>query len=156
MSCARRVARDAQRRALGRTVNGVWRFRWNAWSVTGHLWGWPGTDRYAAVAGVPTRGVRWRFRAAAVTFRSCQPVRNPYPHTRYAGEDLTHIRAFRVSCATARSVARGAHRHGLGMTPPPSGIRTFTWQGWRVRGDLRAAHDRYVASKGRERVEWRF
>src|SRR5262245_21658278 len=94
--------------------------------------------------------------AAADSYRSCAPVRNPYPHTRYVGVDLTDIRAFRVSCATARSVARGAHRQALGITPPPSGIRTFTWQGWRVTGDLRPAQDRYVATKLRQRVEWRF
>ena len=104
----------------------------------------------AAVLGATTPG------AGAASYRSCEPVRNPYPHTRHAGVDLTHIRALRVSCATARRVARGAHRRALGMTPTVSGIRTFTWHGWRVRGDLRGAHDRYVARRDTRRVRWRF
>jgi hypothetical protein len=94
--------------------------------------------------------------AQAASSRSCPPVRNPFPHTRYAGVDLTHISASRVSCATARRVARGAERRALGITPSPSGIRTFTWQGWHVTGDLRPVHDRYVASQGARRVQWRF
>ncbi|MGN6866909.1 MAG: hypothetical protein ACTHMY_00745 [Solirubrobacteraceae bacterium] len=94
--------------------------------------------------------------AEAGSYRSCAPVRNPFAHTRYAGVDLTHIQALHVSCATARRVARDAERHALGITPSPSGIRTFTWQGWHVTGDLRPVHDRYVASKGGGRVQWRF
>lgn len=94
--------------------------------------------------------------AQAASYHSCAPVRNPFPHTRYAGVDLTHIRALHVSCATARRVARDEQRHALGITPSASGIRTFTWQGWHVRGDLRPVHDRYVASKGGARVQWRF
>jgi hypothetical protein len=102
----------------------------------------------AAVAIVPA--------APAATTRSCGSVRDPYPGTRYAGVDLTHITATGVSCRTARSVARGAHRKALGITPPVSGIRTFTWNGWNVGGDLRPAHDRYVATRGSTRVRWRF
>jgi hypothetical protein len=94
--------------------------------------------------------------AEAAAYRSCAPVRNPFAHTRYAGVDMTHIRALQVSCATARRVARDAERRALGITPSPSGIRTFTWQGWHVRGDLRPVHDRYVASMGGRRVQWRF
>jgi hypothetical protein len=94
--------------------------------------------------------------AEAASYRSCAPVRNPFSHTRYAGVDLTHIRALHVSCATARRVARDAERRALGITPSASGIRTFTWQGWHVTGDLRPAHDRYVASMGGDRVQWRF
>lgn len=93
--------------------------------------------------------------AAAASYRSCRPVRNPYPHTRYAGVDLTHIRALHVSCATARHVARRAERRALGMTPTGP-VRRFRWHGWRVRGDLRPAHDPYVARKGARRVRWRF
>ena len=158
VSCAtaRRVARGAQRRGLERTLTGVWRFRWHGWGVTGDLLPWPARERYVAREGLPTRGVRWRFRGAAASSRSCRPVRNPYPRSRYAGVDLTRIRALRVSCATARRVARGAHRRALGMTPTVSGIRTFTWHGWRVRGDLRGAHDRYVARRDTRRVRWRF
>ena len=92
----------------------------------------------------------------AATTRSCGSVKDPYPGTRYAGVDLTHITAKGVSCATARRVARGAHRKALGLTPPPSGIRSFTWDGWKVSGDLRGSHDTYVAAKGSERVRWRF
>jgi hypothetical protein len=94
--------------------------------------------------------------AEAATVRWCPAVRNPFPHTRYAGVDLTHIRASGVSCATARRVARGAERRALGITPSPSGIRVFSWQGWHVTGDLRPAEDRYVASLGARRVQWRF
>jgi hypothetical protein len=92
----------------------------------------------------------------AATTRACGSVRNPYPGTRYAGEDLTRIAATGVSCRAARSVARGAHRKALGLTPDVSGIRTFTWNGWKVTGDLRPAHDRYVATRGSTRVRWRF
>ena len=42
------------------------------------------------------------------------------------------------------------------MTPPASGIRRFRWDGWRVRGDLRPASDKYVARNGTRRVRWRF
>jgi hypothetical protein len=94
--------------------------------------------------------------APAATTRSCGSVRDPYPGTRYAGVDLSHITATGVSCRTARSVARGAHRKALGITPPVSGIRTFTWNGWKVRGDLRPTSDRYVATRGSTRVRWRF
>ncbi len=94
--------------------------------------------------------------ALAATTRACGSVRDPYPGTRYAGEDLTRIAATGVSCRAARSVARGAHRKALGLTPDVSGIRTFTWNGWKVTGDLRPAHDRYVATRGSTRVRWRF
>ena len=94
--------------------------------------------------------------APAATTRSCGGVRDPYPGTRYAGVDLSRITATGVSCRAARSVVRGAHRRALGITPAVSGIRTFTWNGWTVRGDLRAASDRYVATRGSTRVRWRF
>ena len=92
----------------------------------------------------------------AATARSCEPVENPYPNTRYADVDLTGIRAARVSCRRARRVAKGAHFKALGLTPPPSGVRRFTWRGWRVIGDLRGSSDRYLATKGAKRVRWRF
>ena len=61
VSCAtaRRVARGAQRKALGLTPpeSGVLRFRWNGWRVTGDLRG--NSDRYAARRG--TQRVLWRF-----------------------------------------------------------------------------------------------
>lgn len=94
--------------------------------------------------------------ADAATYRSCRPVVDPYAGTRYEGTDLTRIRALRVSCATARRVARGAHRKALGLGPTESGIRTFTWNGWRVRGDLRGSADTYRAAKGTRRVRWVF
>jgi hypothetical protein len=87
---------------------------------------------------------------------SCKPVVNPYPGTRYEGVDLRRIRATGVSCVTARKVARGAHRKALGITPPLSGIRRFTWNGWHVTGDLRGNADSYVASRGKKRVRWVF
>src|SRR6266540_4545474 len=60
--------------------------------------------------------------APAATTRSCGSVKDPYPGTRYAGVDLSHITAKGVSCTTARRVARRAHKKALGLTPPPSGI----------------------------------
>jgi hypothetical protein len=102
----------------------------------------------AIVAAVPA--------TQAATTRSCGSVKDPYPGTRYAGVDLSHITAKGVSCATAKRVAKGAHEKALGLTPPPSGIRSFTWEGWKVSGDLRGSNDKYVASKGSKRVRWRF
>jgi hypothetical protein len=93
---------------------------------------------------------------AAAQAKSCEPVRNPYPGTRYDGTDLSHIRSERASCRTARRVARKAHHKALRLPPPADGIRRFRWHGWRVRGDLRPDHDRYVARKGTRRVRWRF
>jgi hypothetical protein len=94
--------------------------------------------------------------AEGAAARSCRPVLNPYPNTRYEGADLTRIRAIRVTCPGARRVVRGAHRKALGLPVPSSGIRRFTWRGWRVTGDIRGSTDRYVAKKGRRRVSWRF
>jgi hypothetical protein len=94
--------------------------------------------------------------AAAAREEACEPVRNPYPGTEYDGVDLTNIRTLKASCKTARRVARGAHRVALAQTPPPHGIRRFMWKGWRVKGDLRPASDKYVARKGTRRVRWRF
>jgi hypothetical protein len=97
--------------------------------------------------GVPT---------ADAAARSCKPVVNPYPNTRYDGVDLSRIRATGVSCRVARRVARRAHHKALGLTPPPSGIKRFNWRGWRVTGNLRGSSDRYVAARGAKRVRWRF
>ena len=93
--------------------------------------------------------------AEAGVVRACSPVVTPYPGTRYADVDLTRIRANGVSCRGARRVARGAHR-ALALTPPPSGVRRFRWNGWRVVGDLRGSHDRYLAVRGGRRVRWIF
>lgn len=93
---------------------------------------------------------------AAHGARACGSVPDPYPGTRYEGVDLTRIEAVGVSCAIARYVARGAHRKALGITPPASGVRVLRWKGWRVRGDLRGASDRYVARKPGKLVRWRF
>ena len=94
--------------------------------------------------------------AEAATVRACKPIKNPYAGTRYEDVDITRIRATGASCRGARRVARGAHRKALGITPPPSGIRRFTWRGWRVTGNLRGDHDRYLATRGSRRVRWRF
>jgi hypothetical protein len=102
----------------------------------------------AVVAAVPA--------TQAATTRSCGSVKNPYPGTRYAGVDLSHITATGVSCTTAKRVARGAHKKALGLTPPPAGVRHLTWEGWKVSGDLRGNSDKYVAGKGSKRVRWRF
>jgi hypothetical protein len=87
--------------------------------------------------------------------RSCRPVVNPYPDTRYEGTDLRRIRATGVSCRVARRVARRVHRKALGLTPSGP-VRRFTWRGWRVRGDLRGDNDRYLARRGGDRVRWIF
>ncbi len=93
---------------------------------------------------------------AEAALRACKPVENPYAGTRYAGSDLSHIRARNVTCPGARRVARGAHRKALSMTLPLSGVRRFRWRGWEVVGDIRGAHDRYLATRGHRRVRWRF
>jgi hypothetical protein len=93
---------------------------------------------------------------AEAAAKACGRVDNPYPGTRYEGEDLRRIRAVGVSCHGARRVARRAHRKALGITPPPSGVRHFMWNGWSVTGDLRGDADRYVAKRGAKRVRWLF
>lgn len=94
--------------------------------------------------------------ATAAESRACKPIVDPYEGTRYEGTDIRKIRAVGVSCSTARSVARGAHRKALGMSPPPSGVRRFEYKGWKVTGDLRGDVDRYVATRGDKRVRWIF
>ncbi len=94
--------------------------------------------------------------AEAGAVRACNPVVNPYPGTRFADSDLRRIRANGLSCRSARRVARGAHRRALSLTPPPSGVRRFRWNGWRVVGDLRGSSDRYLATRGARRVRWVF
>ncbi len=96
-------------------------------------------------------------RADAAAFRSCGSISNPYAGSRYEGVDIRRVRALNVSCRTARRVARRAHAKALGLTPPSSGIRSFTWRRWNVTGDLRGEVDRYVAKHlGRKRVRWTF
>ena len=94
--------------------------------------------------------------AAPAQTRSCGSIANPYPGARFAGASLSRITATGVSCRTARRVARGAHRRALGIAPSLNGIRTFSWNGWRVTGDLRPSSDRYVATRDTTRVRWRF
>jgi plastocyanin len=88
--------------------------------------------------------------------KHCRSVNNPYPNSRYEGIDLTRIRAEGVPCSRARDVARGGHKKGLRMAPPPSGILNYRWHRWTIRGDLRPSHDRYRASRRDNRVQWRF
>jgi hypothetical protein len=92
----------------------------------------------------------------AAQAKACKPVENPYPGTRYEGVDLTRIRAEGVRCSTARRVARRGHWKALAATASSDGIVRVRWRGWRVRGDLKPDHDRYVARKGERRVRWRF
>ena len=94
--------------------------------------------------------------AEAAPTKACKPVVNPYAGTRYEGVNLTQIRATGVSCRAARRVARLAHLKALGLTPPPSGVRRFTWHRWKVTGDLRPSTDAYVAKLADKRVRWRF
>src|SRR5829696_7376316 len=81
---------------------------------------------------------------ASAAAKSCADVSDPYPGTRYEGVDLTRITATGVTCTTARRVARGAHRRALGLPVPDGPVRRFTWNGWRVTGDLRGSSDAYV------------
>jgi hypothetical protein len=92
----------------------------------------------------------------AASARACAPVVNPYPGTRFEGVNLSKIRTTGLTCPKARKVAKGAHRKALGITPPPSGIRRFQWRGWSVIGNLRPASDKYTATRGDDRVAWRF
>jgi hypothetical protein len=117
-----------------------------------------GSSRNALVAGsvCVALGAVGAPAAEGAAYRVCKPVIDPYPGTRYEGSDLRRIRALNVSCRTARRVAKGAHYKALGIPPPASGIRRFTWSGWKVTGDLRGGSDRYVAKKGENRVRWRF
>jgi hypothetical protein len=95
--------------------------------------------------------------ARSAALRSCRPVVNPYPGTRYEGADLRGIRAAGMSCRTARRVARRAHRKALGQGVPADGVRRFRWRRWNVTGDLRGATDRYLAkARGGRRVRWLF
>jgi hypothetical protein len=94
--------------------------------------------------------------AQGASVRHCGRVVNPYPKTRYEGVDLRRIRAVGLSCRRARRVARGAHRKALGITPPVTGVRRFSWHGWQVSGDLRGSSDHYVAKRDGRRVRWLF
>jgi hypothetical protein len=101
-------------------------------------------------------GALGAFGAAPADAASCKPVVNPYQGTRYEGVDLRRIHAHGVRCSKARRVVERAHGKALGITPPPSGIRRFTWHGWTVRGDLRPPTDRYVARRHGNRIRWVF
>src|SRR3954447_19985948 len=94
--------------------------------------------------------------ASASAVKACKPVLNPYPGTRYEGENLYYIRARNVTCGGARWLAKGAHRKALGITPGLDGYRRLHWHGYKVLGNLRGDHDRYLAVKGAKRVRWRF
>ncbi|HZN88983.1 MAG TPA: hypothetical protein VFB44_08415 [Thermoleophilaceae bacterium] len=94
--------------------------------------------------------------AQGAVARSCNPVLNPYPGTRYADSALRRIRALGVTCRGARRVARRAHYKALGLPVPPTGVRRFRWRDWRVTGDLRGDVDRYVAVRGGRSVRWVF
>jgi hypothetical protein len=108
------------------------------------------------VAGAAALAAALGPAASAAPTHRCAAIRDPYPNTRFAGADITNITAKNVGCVTARLVARGAHRTALGLTPSPNGMRTFSFNGWHVTGDLRPAHDRYVATKAGAVVRWRF
>jgi hypothetical protein len=94
--------------------------------------------------------------SSAAAAKSCSPVVNPYPGTRYEGVNLSHIRAVGIGCAKARKVAKGAHKKALGITPPPDGIRRYGWHRWAVTGNLLPASDKYQATRGSKLVRWRF
>jgi hypothetical protein len=115
-----------------------------------------GMKRMATVLAVCALGGVVASSADGATPQVCSPIANPYAGSRYEGIDLRRIRATGVACGSARRVVRGAHRKALGQTPPPNGVRTFTWGGWRVTGDLRPAVDRYVAVRAGKRISWVF
>lgn len=95
---------------------------------------------------------------AVASAKPCKRVANPYEGTRYEGSDLYRIHASRrVSCRTARRVARRGHRKALRANPDRYGIVRVTWRGWKIAGDLVGSHDQYFATKpGRRKVSWRF
>ena len=93
---------------------------------------------------------------AKASAAECRDVTNPYAGTRYEGVDLTQIRAKGVACPKARRVTRRAHKAGLAFPPSPSGVHRYTWNGWRVVGDLRPNSDRYRAARHGKTVHWRF
>jgi hypothetical protein len=95
-------------------------------------------------------------RAGAATVKACRPIRNAFPGTRYAGVDITHIRARGVSCGAARWLAKRAQHKALGITPGYDGYKRFRYHGWKVLGNLRPAHDRYLATESGRRVRWQF
>ncbi len=95
--------------------------------------------------------------ATAAAPRPCKPIVNPYEGSRYEGSDLYRIRATSVSCRTARRVVRRGHRKALADTPDAYGFVRVTYRRWRITGDLRGDHDRYVArATGGRRVTWLF
>lgn len=94
--------------------------------------------------------------AAAAAVKKCKPIKDPFTGTRYGDVDITHIRARGVSCDAAHWLAKHAENKALGITPPPSGYKRFHYHGWKVFGNLRPAHDRYLATKGAKRVRWQF
>lgn len=112
--------------------------------------------RRLAIALCATAALAPAAPAHAATSKACAPVVNPYPGTRYEGTDIRKIRAVGISCSKARSVAKGAHRKAIGLPVPPDGVRRFSWNGWRVTGDVRGEVDRYVAARGSARVRWIF
>jgi hypothetical protein len=63
---------------------------------------------------------------------------------------VSRLRQRRGSWRAARTAWR------RGWTPSAAGIRTFSFNGWHVAGDLRPVHDRYVATKAGAVVRWRF
>ena len=108
-----------------------------------------------AVAGIACALALGGTSPAGAALRACKPVRDPYPASRDAGVDLTRIRTSAGSCTTARRVARRAHRKAIRM-PVTGRYKRFTWNGWKVTGDLRPDHDRYEARKDGRLVRWRF
>ncbi len=94
--------------------------------------------------------------SAEADFKRCRPVLNLFAGTSDEG-DVYRIRAQGVSCRTARRVARRSTRKAVSMTPPPSGIRRFSYRRWQVTDDLRPDVDRYSArAGGSKRVRWLF
>jgi hypothetical protein len=96
------------------------------------------------------------FVPSTAAARSCAPVVNPYPGTMYDGINLTAIKAKRIGCKPARKVAKRAHRKGLAQAPSPAGYLDYVWRGWEVFGNLRPLSDAYTATRGDQKVSWRF
>jgi hypothetical protein len=94
--------------------------------------------------------------AEPASARSCSPVVNPYPGTRYDGVNLSKIRANGIICPRARKVAKRAHRNALAQTPNGNAKVRFTWRGWKVVANLLPASDKYTATRGDDTVRWRF
>jgi len=114
------------------------------------MWAFIAMLAVLALAGEPAKG-------SGAVFRACEPVRDMFKGTRYEGSDLYRVRARRVSCRTARRVARKGTERAVSEVPDPTGRVVVSYRAWTVFDDLRGPVDRFVAkASGGKRVRWLF